>query len=306
MKRFMISRLLRSIVVLWGISTVVFFVVRLSGDPVALMVAPDTPPAEIEKLRTAMGLDRPLIVQYGWFARDVFTGNFGQSLRFGEPAMGLVLERFQPTIELAVLAVLLSAGVGVPMGMISALKPNTIWDGISMFIALIGQSVPSFFLGIMMILIFSVQLRLLPTGGRGDWYNLIMPVITLGAWGMASTARLTRSSMLDVMSKDYIRTARAKGLSEMLVVVGHALKNVGIPLVTIIGLHFGALLGGAVVTETVFAWPGVGRLAIQAINTRDYPVVQACVFFVAVGFLIVNTMIDFLYAWLDPRIRLGS
>jgi ABC-type dipeptide/oligopeptide/nickel transport system permease component len=217
--------------------------------------------------------------------------------------MSLVFERVEATMELAVLAIVLSAVVGVPMGIVSALKSNSVWDLGSMFIALLGQSMPTFFLGILLILFFSVQLRLLPTGGRGDWYNLIMPTITLGSWGMASIARLTRSAMLDVMSKDYIRTARSKGLSESLVVIGHALKNVGIPLVTIIGLHFGGLLGGTVVTETVFAWPGLGRLAIQAINTRDYPVVQACVFFVAVGFLFVNTLVDFLYGWLDPRIR---
>src|SRR5262249_23498451 len=262
----------------------VFLVLHLSGDPVALLVAPETPPAEIERLRHAMGFDAPLSTQYVVFLRSAVQGDFGQSLRFGQPALQLVTERLQGTLELAVVSICLAVAVAVPIGILSAVKPHSLYDMLAMFLALLGQSMPTFFLGIVLILVLSVQLRLLPTGGRGDLQQLLMPSITLAAWGMASIARLTRSAMLEVLSPDYIRTARAKGLREMRVLVGHALRNVAIPIVTVIGLQFGALLGGAVVVESVFSWPGMGRLIIQAINTRDYPVVQAGVFFIAVGF----------------------
>jgi peptide/nickel transport system permease protein len=303
MQRFMIGRLLRAIFVLWGVSTVVFMVLRLSGDPVALMVAPDTPPAEIQRVRHELGLDRPLVVQYVVFLGDVLRGNFGRSLRFDEPAAGLVLERVRPTLELAMLSVLLTVVVGIPVGVLSALKRNSIYDAIAMSSALVGQSAPTFFVGIVLILIFSARLQVLPVGGRGEWYQLIMPVVTLGAFNVASIARLTRSAMLEVMGRDYIRTARAKGLGEGQVIMRHAARNFAIPIITVLGIEFGALLGGAVVVETVFAWPGMGRLVIQAINTRDYPVVQAAVFLLASGFVVTNTIVDILYGIVDPRIR---
>jgi peptide/nickel transport system permease protein len=303
MKRFMISRLIRAVFVLWGVSTVVFVVLRLSGDPVALMVAPDTPPAEVARVRSELGLDRPLVVQYAVFLGDVLRGNFGRSLRFSEPAVGLVLERLRPTLELAFFSVLLSVVVGIPVGALSALRRNTVYDAMAMAGALVGQSAPTFFVGIILILFFSVQLQILPVGGRGEWYQLIMPVLTLGAFNTASIARLTRSAMLDVMSKDYIRTARSKGLNEGQVLIRHAAKNFAIPIITVLGIEMGALLGGAVVVETVFAWPGMGRLVIQAINTRDYPVVQAAVFLLASGFVLTNTIVDILYGIIDPRIR---
>jgi peptide/nickel transport system permease protein len=303
MKRFMIGRLARAVFVLWGVSSVVFLVLRLSGDPVALMVAPDTPPAEIERVRHELGLDRPLVVQYAVFLGDVVRGNFGRSLRFDEPAAGLVLERVRPTLELASLSVLLAVVVGIPVGILSALKRNSVYDAIAMSCALVGQSAPTFFVGIVLILIFSAQLQVLPVGGRGEWFQLIMPVVTLGAFNIASLARLTRSAMLEVMGRDYIRTARAKGLGEGQVIIRHAARNFAIPIITVIGIELGALLGGAVVVETVFAWPGMGRLVIQAISTRDYPVVQAAVFLLAIGFVITNTVVDILYGIVDPRIR---
>jgi peptide/nickel transport system permease protein len=303
MQQFLIGRLIRAVFVLWGVSTVVFLVMRLSGDPIALMVSPDTPPAEIALLRHELGFDQPLVVQYLVFLRDAAHGNFGQSLRFAEPARTLVLERVEPTLELALLSIVLTIVVAIPVGVLSALKRNSLYDAVAMAAALLGQSMPTFFLGIVLILVFSVQLQLLPAGGRGEWFQLLMPAVTLGAWNMASIARLTRSAMLEVMGKDYIRTARAKGLGELAVLIGHAVKNFAIPIVTVLGLQFGALLGGAVVVETVFAWPGMGRLVIQAINVRDYPVVQAAVFLMAVGFVMINTVVDLLYGALDPRIR---
>jgi peptide/nickel transport system permease protein len=303
MRRFVLRRTARAFIVFWGVSTVVFLVMRLSGDPITLLVAPETPVADIERLRHEMGLDAPLIVQYVRFLGEVARGDFGRSIRFGDPAMDLVLERLRPTAELAVVSLLLAMLVAIPIGLFSAVKPNSVYDRAAMALALLGQSTPAFLAGIVLILVFSVQLKLLPTGGRGQWYQLILPALTLGAWAMASIARLTRTAMLEVIGKEYVRTARAKGLPERAIVMRHALKNAAIPLVTIVGLQFGGLLAGAVVTETVFSWPGMGRLMIQSIGVRDYPVVQAGVFLVAVGFVLVNVVVDLMYAILDPRIR---
>jgi len=303
MRQFLALRIFRAVFVLWGASTLVFIVLRLSGDPVALMVAPDTPPAEIERVRHEMGFDQPPHIQYAVFLRDVLSGNFGRSLRFGEPAISLVVERVEPTLELALLSTLLTVVVGAPVGILSALRRNGLYDAVAMAAALVGQSAPTFLVGIVLILIFSVQFQLLPAGGRGEWFQLILPVVTLAAFNVASIARLTRSAMLEVMGRDFIQTARAKGLSETAVLAHHAVKNFAIPIITVLGLQFGALLGGAVVVETVFAWPGMGRLVIQAINTRDYPVVQAVVLLLAGGFVVINTAVDLLYGVVDPRIR---
>jgi peptide/nickel transport system permease protein len=217
-----------------------------------------------------------------------------------------VLERFPATLELALTTFVWSVSVSLVLGVVSAVKRDTVVDNLATLLALLGQSVPNFWLGIMLILVFAVGLGWLPSFGRGTPLHLILPVLTLGAFSMARTTRLVRATMIEVLSQDYIRTARAKGLSERLVVVGHALKNAAIPTVTLIGLDFGTLLGGAVVTETVFAWPGIGRLAIESIYQRDFPVVQAAVFFVASGFVMINFCMDLLYTWLDPRIRLAS
>lgn len=298
-----VRRLLRALFVLWGASTVVFVIIHLSGDPVALLLPPDAGTEEINRVRHEMGFDQPLFTQYGIFLRQLVQGDFGRSIRFGQPAMEVVLERIQPTLELALLSIPLALSLALPIGIIGALRANTRSGELLMGIALIGQSTPIFFFGILLILIFSAQLHWLPTGGRGQPIQLIMPVFTLAMFTMASIARLTRSSMLDVMGQDYIRTARAKGLSELAVITRHALKNSALPIVTVIGIHFGTLLGGAVVTETIFSWPGMGRLIIQAIETRDYPIVQAAVFLAAVWFIIVNTLVDFAYVYLDPRVK---
>ncbi len=289
--------------VLWGISTIVFVVMRLSGDPVVLILPPDAPTAEVFRVRREMGLDEPLWFQYLIFLRSAVQGDFGRSIHFRQPALAVALERIPATIQLAVTAFALAVVVAVPVGIVAAVRRFSLYDHLGMFLALLGQSVPTFFLGILLLLIFAVWFPLLPIGGTGTPAHLVMPAVTLGAFAMASIARLTRSAMLEVLSQDYIRTARAKGLKESTVILRHGFRNALIPVVTIMGLQFGTLLGGAVVTETIFAWPGIGRLAIQSIFNRDYPVVQATVFLAAVAFVAVNFVVDLFYAVLDPRIR---
>ena len=300
---FLASRLLRAVVALWLVTTVVFVVMRLSGDPVPLMLPPDAPRSEIFRVRAELGLDRPLPVQYAVFLSNLARGDFGRSIHFREPAFAVVRGYLAATLELGLTAFFLAALVAVPIGLFSAMRRNTLVDHAAMGMALIGQSAPTFFLGILFILLLSLKADLFPTSGRGDWRHLVLPALTLGAFTMASIARLTRSAVLEVLGADYIRTARAKGLSEMWVVAKHTLKNAAIPIVTITGLQFGTLLGGAVVTETVFSWPGIGRLAIQSIYNRDYPVVQCTVFVSAVLFIVINLCIDVIYGLLDPRVR---
>jgi peptide/nickel transport system permease protein len=256
-------------------------------------------------VRAELGLDRPLAVQYAVFLGNTLRGDFGRSIHFREPALQVVLGYLPATFELGLTAFTLALIAAVPIGMLSAMKRNSFVDNAAMAVALVGQSAPTFFLGILFILVFSLKAGLVPTSGRGDWTHLVLPALTLGAFAMASIARLTRSAMLEVLRADYIRTARAKGLSEAFVVAKHTLKNAAIPIVTITGLQFGTLLGGAVVTETVFAWPGIGRLAIQSIYNRDYPVVQCTVFLAALLFIVINFCIDLVYGLLDPRVRSG-
>ena len=303
MQRYLIRRLGRTIFVLWGISTIVFVMLRLSGDPAVLLLPQEASVEDVLRLRRDLGLDDVLLLQYVRFLGNAVRGNFGESLRHREPAMALVRSHLWATLELSFAAFFMAAVVAVPIGVLAAVKPQTLYDHAVMTLALIGQSAPTFWIGIMLILAFGLGLRWFPIGGRGTVAHLVMPALTLGAFAMASIARLTRSSMLEVMRLDYINTARAKGLSHGYIIWKHALKNAAIPVVTIMGLQFGALLGGAVVTETVFSWPGIGRLAIQGIYNRDYPVVQATVFVAAVFFVVVNFVIDLLYTILDPRIR---
>lgn len=300
---FLAYRLFRTFVALWLVSTVVFFVMRLSGDPVPLLLPPDAPTAEMERVRHDLGLDRPLAVQYAVFLGNVLRGDFGRSIHFRQPAMAVALTYLPATFELGLAAFLIAAVVALPVGVFSAVRRNSALDHAAMGLALIGQSAPTFFLGVLLILVFSLQLNLFPTSGRGDWSHLVLPALTLGAFAMAAIARITRSAMLEVLHADFIRTARAKGVAEFVVVAKHTLKNAALPILTITGLQFGTLLGGAVVTETVFAWPGMGRLAIQSIYNRDYPVVQSAVFIAAVLFIGINLAIDILYGLLDPRVR---
>jgi ABC-type dipeptide/oligopeptide/nickel transport system permease component len=250
-----------------------------------------------------MGFDDPVAVQYVRFLKGAVRGDFGESLRHGEPAMALVVERLPATFQLAGAGLLIALGLAIPAGIVSAMKRNTAVDYVSTVVALLGQAMPTFWLGIMLILLFSVRLNWLPSSGRGGLEHLILPAFTLGLFTTARITRLTRSGMLEVLGQDYIRTARAKGVGETPVVWKHALKNASIPIVTIVGIELGAALGGSVITETIFAWPGVGRLSVQAIFNRDYPVVQSAVFLLASTFVIVNFLVDVVYTYLDPRIR---
>ena len=300
---FLASRAGRALVALWLVSTVVFVVMRLSGDPTPLLLPPDAPQSEIFRLRKELGLDRSLPVQYAVFLRNLVRADFGQSIRFKGPALAIVTERLPATLELGLTSFGLAILLAIPIGLLSAVYRNTLLDHAAMGLALVGQSAPTFFLGILFILLISVNAGLVPTSGRGDWRHLVLPAATLGLFGMAPIARITRSAILEVLRADYIRTARAKGLAETLVIAKHTLKNAAIPIVTITGLNFGGLLAGAFVTETVFAWPGIGRLAIQAIYARDYPVVQCVVLLSAAVFVVVNLAIDALSGLLDPRIR---
>ena len=304
MTTYLVRRLAQSLIVLLGVSFVVFFILHLTGDPAAVLLPPDASAEDLQRFRQAMGFDDPFFVQYGRFLRGALQGDFGQSIRHGEPAFGLVVERMPATFELSGAALVIALALAIPAGIVSAVRRNTTVDYVSTVVALLGQSLPTFWLGIMLILVFSVHWGWFPSSGRGSLEHLILPAITLGLFTTARIARLTRSGMLDVLSQDFIRTARAKGVSDPPVVWKHALKNAAIPIVTIVGIELGTLLGGSVITETIFAWPGVGRLSVQAIYNRDYPVVQAAVFLLASTFVLVNLVVDVLYTYLDPRIRL--
>jgi peptide/nickel transport system permease protein len=304
MKVFLLRRAAQSVLVLLGVSFVVFFILHLTGDPALVLLPPDASAEDVQRFRAAMGFNDPFLVQYGRFLNGALHGDFGQSIRHGEPAFGLVTERLPATFELAGAALVIALALAIPAGIVSAVRRNSLVDYVSTVVALLGQSMPTFWLGIMLILIFSVRLNLLPSSGRGDLQHLVLPAITLGLFTTARITRLTRSGMLEVLGQDYIRTARAKGVGDPPVVWKHALKNAAIPIVTIVGIELGTLLGGSVITETIFAWPGVGRLSVQAIANRDYPVVQAAVFLLSTTFVLVNLGVDLAYTYLDPRIRL--
>ena len=303
MRRFLLRRLGQAVLVVVGVSLVVFFVIRLSGDPIYLLLPPTATEADRARLAGELRLDRPLWVQYAVFAKRGLTGDLGRSLRYGQAALPLVLERLPATLELALAALIVSLVVSIPAGIVAAVRRHTAYDNLTMLGALFGQSMPVFWLGIMLILVFSVRLELFPTSGRGGLEHLVLPALTLGLYSTARVTRLVRAGMLDVMGQEYIRTAWAKGLPGRRVIGKHALRNTLVPVVTIVGLELGSLLGGAVITETIFAWPGVGRLAVTAIFQRDYPVVQAAVLVTALVFVACNLLVDLAYGWLDPRIR---
>lgn len=289
-----------------GVLTIVFFVLRLSGDPVYLFTTQESTPEEIEMLREELGFNKPLPIQYIRYLRRAVVLDFGTSLRYGEPAINLILARWPATLQLAVCALLVSIAIGLPFGAISALKRGTIWDTICSTITLIGQGAPVFWIGIMLILIFSVRLRLLPATGSGTLKHLILPSITLGAFFAARVARISRTSILEVMQKKYIVTARAIGTKELRVLYLHVLKNAAIAIVTIIGLSIPSLIGGAVMAESIFNWPGVAGFMVNAVYNRDYPVVQAGIFILSFTVAVTNLVVDVLYTYLDPQIRLGS
>ncbi len=299
-------RLAHGLVVLWGVSVVVFLVLRVvPGDPVLIMFPEGLSPQRLRAEHAALGLDRPLLIQYGAFVSRALHGDLGDSFRYERPALGLVLQRFPATAQLAAVAMAITILVGIPLGLVAAAQRGGWIDRTVMLTASLGQSLPTFWLGIMLIVIFAVALHWLPTSGRGSLAQLVLPAVTLAGYSTALTARLTRAGMLDVFAEPYIRTARAKGLREITVLIRHVLRNGLIPVVTLLGLQVGTLLGGAVITEAVFAWPGVGLLAVSAVFTRDYNVVQAVVLLSTVIFIVVNLCIDLCYVVLDPRIRLG-
>lgn len=303
---YLVRRVLQTIIVVFGVSVFSFGLMFLTGDPaeVRLGAGADLMTAdEIQEYREKMGYDRPWYVQYLDFLGGAVQGDFGDSIRYHEPAFQVVRRRFPATAQLAVVSLFISVVLGVPIGVISATHPNTWLDYLTTFLALVGQSVPSFWLGIMLMLIFGVWLRWLPISGRGGWQNLLMPSFTLAAFSLARNMRLTRSSLLEVIQQDYVRTARAKGLSEYRVLFGHALRNAMLPIVTMIGLQLGFLMAGSVITESIFAWPGVGRLIIEAIYNKDFPLIQAGVTMLAIAFTMVNLIVDLLYAYIDPRVR---
>lgn len=303
MADYLLRRILYTIPSLIGIIIACFFLTRLSGDPTDLFLPIDASEQAREAFRIQNGLDRPLIEQFLAFTMKAFQGDFGNSLRFSEPALHLLAERLGATIELALTTLAIAVAIGIPAGIVSAYYRNSVLDLIVRSLAAFGQAVPTFYWGILSILIFAVWLRWLPTGGNGGLTHLILPATTLASTLIALLTRVMRSTMLDVMRQDFVRTARAKGLGEFVVVTRHVARNAFIPVLTVIALQFGVLMGGVIVTETVFSWPGVGRLAIQAIYARDYPVVQAVVFFFAIIFVMSNLLADVLSALLDPRVR---
>lgn len=321
---FLARRLLQSIIVLIGVTLISFISLQMGGDPTFLFVSENASSEEIARAREALGFDRPLYVQYVSYVWNALQGDFGNSLSYRQPAMDVVLQAMPATIELTFFSLVLAIGLSIPLGIYAALKRGKPADGGIMTFAMLGQSIPNFWMGIMMILFFGLYLRWFPISGHipfleplfdGDFgtalsnlprslYYMVMPAIAVGTFTLARNARLIRSSMLEVLQQDYVRTARSKGISERRVVIHHAMRNAWLPVVTMIGLEFGFLLGGVVVVETVFSYPGIGRLVFNAINQRDIPVVQASVILLAVIFIVLNLIVDLIYARLDPRVKL--
>jgi peptide/nickel transport system permease protein/oligopeptide transport system permease protein len=304
MFQYVIKRLLSIIPVLFGISLLLFFMLRaLPGDPAQVLAGQMATPEDIEHIRHQLGLDKPVYIQYAVFLGQLAKFDLGRSARTQNPVIQEIWARLPNTILLAVVAITLACLFGIPAGIISATRPYTFLDYVVTAAALFGISMPVFWLGLMLVIVFSVILPWLPAGGTGSWKHVILPSITLTAFVVAFIARMTRSSMLEVLSQDYTTTARSKGLKEKVVVIKHALKNALIPIITVVGLQFGMLLGGAVLTETVFAWPGVGRLIVDSILARDYPVIQGTILIFGLIYTLVNLMVDVIYAFVDPRIR---
>jgi peptide/nickel transport system permease protein len=309
MQTVVLRRLLFMLPVVWGVSTFVFLIIHfIPGDPIDLMLGETATQVDRETLRRQLGLDQPLWQQYTTFLQRLVQGDLGQSLHSKRAVRTLIAERLPATASLALAALCVSVGLAIPLGVLAALRPRSWLDTGSMILALLGVSMPNFWLGPLLILVFSIQFGWLPVSGRGDGSlpYLLLPAVTLGTGMMAILTRMTRSTMMETLREDYIRTATAKGLSTWVVVVKHALRNALIPLVTLIGLQGGALLAGAVITETIFAWPGLGELTVRAIQQRDYPVVQGCVLVIALTYVVMNMITDMLYAVVDPRIRFDT
>jgi peptide/nickel transport system permease protein len=301
---YVLRRLIQTIPTLLLASVAVFVLVNvIPGDPARLMLGDLATEDQVAALRTTLGLDRPLVEQYVVFLGRLVRGDLGVSVRSSQPVRELIALAFPATLQLTAAALGLAILIGIPSGIVAALRPRGLFDNLAMVLALLGQAIPSFWLGLTLISVFAIQWQILPTSGRGDWRHLVMPAIALAPLPLGLLIRITRVSMMDVLRQDYIRTARAKGLQNSVVVMRHAVSNALIPVITVMGLQTGALLGGAAITETVFAWPGLGGLAVNALYNRDYPVVQGVVFISALTFIVINLVIDLAYSALDPRIR---
>jgi ABC-type dipeptide/oligopeptide/nickel transport system permease component len=303
--RYLVQRILLTVPVLFGVATLVFSLIHLvPGDPAQAMLGDGASPQDVAELRQSLGLDRPLLEQYVTFLRHAVTGDLGRSFRTGQPVTAMIVERVPATAELALAAMLVAIVVAIPLGVIAAVWRGTVADYGAMTFALAGVSIPNFWLGPLLAIVFAVELGWLPVSGRGTLAHLVLPAISLGLALAAILARMTRASLLDELRELYVRAARARGASRTAAIIVHALRNSMVPLLTIVALQFGAVLTGAVITETIFAWPGIGRLLIQSIGFRDYPMVQGCILLIAVTYVTVNLITDLMYGVLDPRIRL--
>lgn len=306
MRRYIARQFVQFLVVILGISILAFAILHVLGDPVLLLLPQNAGKEEFERYRHLLGLDRPLYVQYGKFLAKAVVGDFGKSWYADTPAFRLVLERMPPTIYLTFAGLFVALLISLPLGILAALKRHSWVDNLCTTAAVAGQATPLFWLGIMMIIVFSVRLKLLPASGYDSWWNFLMPSFCLGATLAPITMRLVRSGVIEVMNMDFIKTARAKGVAESRVVIKHAFRNACIPVITVIGLQFGQLLGGAIITETVFAWPGVATLTVESIRNQDFPVVQCAVILLALVIVSLNFIVDLAVAFIDPRIRTGS
>ena len=305
MKSYILYRIFQALIVIWGISLITFSLLHLFRDPVLILLPPEATKEDVAMLRKEMGLDQPIIVQYFKFLSGMARGDFGKSFVAQRPALGLVLERMPMTLWLAASGLLLAIIISIPLGVLAAVRRNRIHDHSASVLAVLGQAMPLFWLDIMLIIIFAVKLRLLPASGAGSFRHIILPATGIAVSVLPILMRLTRSRMIEILSQDYIRTARAKGLGEKAVLFRHALRNALIPVVTILGFQFGMLLGGAVITETIFAWPGVASLVVESIFNSDFPVVQAAVAVFAILIVFANLLTDIAIAWLDPKVRFG-
>jgi ABC-type dipeptide/oligopeptide/nickel transport system permease component len=306
MGQFMMRRAFYALVTLFILSLTIFTVVRLTGDPVTLLAEPGARAEDLDRVRAEWGLDRPWPVQYLAFAKNIFTGQLGQSFNYQMPVSTLYFQRLPNSLELALAATMISFFIGIPAGLISAVKVNSGWDSFGKVVALLGLAVPGFWLGLVMILVFSVWLQWLPTSGQGDWRHLIMPAVALGWYFAASLLRLSRSSMLEVLRSEYIKLARLKGLPGYAVIAIHAFKNALIPVLTLAGINLVVMLNAAVIIEVIFSWPGIGRLLYEGIFQRDFPLVQGVVMEAGIMIVVINLVVDILYAYIDPRIRLAK
>jgi len=306
MQRYFLVKIGQSILLLFGVFLVVFMIVRITGDPASLMLSREATPEQVEAFREKMGFNRPLLVQFFDFASKAVVGDFGNSLHFRTPALPLVLERLPATVQLAAAGLLMAVVVGIPLGLVGGFNPGGAVDSLGRSLALLGQSIPNFWLALILILFFAVRLGWFPSFGRDELKSVVLPAFVLGLPTMGQLVRLTRSAVLEIRGEDFIRTAHSKGLEPRTIYVRHVLRNVAIPLVSVVGIQFGYMLGGSIIIETVFAWPGMGQLLQQAIGWRDYPLIQAVAVFTSFVVLGLNLLTDVAYSLIDPRIRYGN